>query len=1143
MFSISTETSEKREKRAICGICPAGCRVVVTYDAKGRLDSVRADETSPLGMICKLGENSREIVYSPDRLMYPMKRVGPKGTLGPSAFERISWDEAYEIITRKLEKIKGESGPEATAIYTGRGSFELSICDLYQPKGVAVSSASSVLFPFGSPNTLGVGALCYVSFAMIAPHVTMGGMQINMFSDIENARMVVVWGANPATDCPPLDLERIIAARRRGAKVVVIDPRRTMTAKLCDADWVPVRPGTDGALALGMCNVLIEEELHDEKFVRQWTHGFDDFSRYIQHFRPESVERVTGVPAEKIRELARGLAETNGVAPVMYSGLEYSDSGVQAIRAVFTLWALAGQLDVPGGRCFTMKDNIFRINRSGHVANPDVKKALGRDRFPVYSSYRGESHAIALPESVIEGKPYRIRSLIILGGSIITSWPEPEVWGKTLGNLDFLVTIDRQLTADAAYADVVLPATTMFEIDSYMVYGSEFHLREKVIEPVGEARNDFFILSDLANRLGYGHLYPRDEEELLRHALEGSGFTLEDVRDAGGVVRKPTTIMEYKKWEKGLLREDGKPGFETPTGRFEIASTILEEHGYDALPVYTEPGEGPLTQPGLRKKFPLVFNSGSRVTTDFRSQHHGVKTLVEERPEPTVMINTDDAAERGIEDGELVRISTPRGGVTMRALVTEDIMAGTVDANMGGGGPVGPEAWRKTNVNVLTDLKRYDPISGFPVYKALLCEVEKVETGEGEGKVRIDTGEYGGKGLGKARAAAAVPERRIYLDHNATTHPDPDVLSVMEAHLGTDYGNPSSIYTEGKNSKVAVEAARRSLAQMINSTARRLVFTGGGSEANNLAIKGVAFANLDRRRHIITSSVEHPSVLKTCRWLERFGFKVTYLPVDSTGLVDPDDLVSAINGSTCLVSIMTANNETGVIQPVTELAGIAHERGVIFHTDAVQAAGKVAVDVEATGVDLMTLSGHKFHGPKGVGVLYMRKGIELEYLVHGGGQEGGVRAGTENVAAIAGLGRAAELAVRRLPEMKRVGEFRDRLEEGILSLVTGAKVNGHRERRLPNTLSVTLPGVRGEPVVLELDHKGVAISSGSACRSGSPEPSHALTAMGLTDEEAHCALRFSLGLGTTAEDIETTVRLLNEVLNESKSQVRFVPCR
>ncbi len=1132
--------SNTAERKCICGICPAGCWVVVTFDSDGKIDKVRADESSDLGMICKLGEHSREIVYSKDRIRYPMKRVGPKGTF---EFERITWDQAYESIAEKFNRIKADQGPEATAIYTGRGSFELSLCDIFQPEGVAVSSASSVLFPFGSPNTLGVGALCYVSFAMIAPHVTCGGMLINMYSDIENAELVVVWGANPATDCPPLDFNRIIKARERGAEVVVIDPRRTSTAKATGAQWIPIRSGTDGSLALGMINVLIEEELYDEKFVDNWTLGFDDLKRYVQHFRPETVESVTGVPSETVRSLARRIAEARGASPVMYSGLEYSDSGVQAIRATQVLWALAGQLDTPGGRCFSMRDNHFPINRSGHIPNPDMKKALGRDRFPVYSQYRGESHAISLPDSVLRGKPYKISALITLGGSIITAWPESGVWKETLNALDFLVCVDRQLTADSAYADIVLPATTYYEIDSYMTYGPIFRLREKVIEPIGEARNDYTILTGLAECLGYAGAYPKDERAMLRHALEGSGYSLEDAKEAGGIIRKPTAMSQYKKWEKGTLRPDGAPGFDTPSGKFEIHSTILEEHGYDPLPVYTEPVEGPLSRPDLADRFPLVFNSGSRVTTDFRSQFHSIPSLVKERPEPTVTINTQDAESRGIKNGDMVHVTTARGKVKFRAMVTDDIVKGSVDANMGGGGPVGPEAWRRCNVNELTDISRYDPISGFPIYKTLLCQVSAVESetscvviGSGEiAEVCESSGSF---------QEGVTAERQVYMDNNATTRMDPEVASAMEPFLTEHYANPSSVHTKGAQIRFSVGAARRKLAVALNCAARRIVFTGGGSEANNLAIKGAAFAHRNKGRHIITSAIEHPAVGSTCRWLEKFGFEITRLAPDTRGLLDPGDLEDYIRPDTILVSVMMANNETGAIQPIAEMAKIAKTRGMIFHTDAVQGLGKIHVDVKELGVDMLSLSGHKFNGPKGVGALYIRQGVRVEPLVHGGSQEGGLRAGTENVASIAGLGKAAELIPSRLSMMGKLAAMRDRLRGEIMKITPEAFVNGPEHGpSLPNTLNMTLPGYRGESVVLAMDRKGVYLSSGSACRSGSPDPSHALLAMGLSEEEAHCSVRFSLGHDCVDDDIDHAARSLREVVEESSSVVRFAPCR
>jgi len=1098
---------------------------------------VRADESSPFGITCRLGVHSPEIVYSENRLRYPLKRKGPKGTYD---FERITWDEAFDEIVSRLQSIKAAQGPEAAAVYTGRGSFELAMCDIFQPRGVAVSSASSLLFPFGSPNTMGVGALCYVSMAMIAPHLTMGGMFINMFSDLEQAELIVVWGANPATDCPPLDYKRISEATQRGTRLVVIDPRRTLTAKIDGARWIPIRPGTDGALALALCQVLIEEELYDEPFVQDWTHGFKGFAQYLQHFRPEVVEPITGVPADTIRTLAREIAGARGASPVMYSGLEYNDSGVQAIRATMVLWGLAGQLDVPGGRCFTMGQNIFPINRKGLIVNPDVKRSLGRDRFPVYSLYRGESHANALPEAVLRGKPYPIRSLIILGGSMITAWPKPQVWRETLAGLDFLTCIDLNFTADCAYADLVLPAATWYEIESYMTYGPIFRVRERVIEPVGEARNAFFIFAELASRLGYGQCYPQNEDELLRHVLKGSPFTLEAVRAAGGQVQVDPAIMQYKKWEKGLLRPDGRPGFDTPTGKFEIASTILEEHGYDPLPVYTEPLEGPLSQPDLARKFPLVFNSGARVTTDFRSQFHGIPGLVKERPEPTVMLNSEDAKARSINHGDAVMVKSPRGQVRMRAIVTGDIVPGAIEANMGGGGPLGPKAWQDCNINDLTDL-RYDPISGFPIYKALLCQVER--SPDSQDTLALDTGEAAPISLTAAEAPLPVTDR-IYLDHNATTPVHPEVQIAMVRFLEGHGGNPSSIYREGREAKSAMEEARRKLANLLGTTARRLIFTGGGSEANNMVIKNTAWANRDTRPHLITSSIEHPSVLKVCQWLEQNGLPVTYLPVDEYGRVRPADLKQALSSRTCLVSIMLANNETGSIQPINELVALAHAQGALFHTDGVQAVGRIPVDVEALGVDFFSLSGHKFHGPKGVGALYSRKGLLLEPLIHGGGQEGGRRAGTENTPGIIGIGAAAELAEKRLVLMATLVEgLRDDLWDGLARIFPKARLNGHPMERLPNTLNVSLPGIRGESLVLAVDQQGIAFSSGSACRSGSPEPSQALLAMGLTEDQAHCAIRLSLGVDNTGEQITRTLTALEKAVEDSWSSVRFVPCR
>ncbi len=892
-----------------------------------------------------------------------------------------------------------------------------------------------------------------------------------------------------------------------------------------------------------MIAVVIEEDLYDEEFAETWCLGFDELRTYVGHFPPEVAESITGVPAGTIRDLARAVCGATGACPVMYTGLEYSNSGIQAIRGVLTLFALAGQLDVPGGIGLAMLDTHFPINRSCNVENPDLDRAVARDKFPIYSHYRGESHASGLVSSVLEGDPYRIRGLIIHGASLLTSWPQTRLWRETLSKLDFVVCIDRQLTADAAYADVVLPATTMFEIDSYMVYGPIFRLREKLVEPVGEARNDYLIMAELARRLGYGHLYPQSEEEMIRAALEGSGFSLEEVREAGGWVKIPTPMMEYKKWEKGGLRADGRPGFDTPTGKFEIRSTTLEEYGYEPLPKYVEPTEGPLGSPDLARTYPLVFNSGARPHTDFRSQHHGIKGLARLNPEPTIELNVEDAEVRGIRTGDLVEVRTPRGAVPFRARVTPDIVRGAVECNMGGGTPVGSDAWQRWNVNELTDLQNYDEISGFPVYKALLCDVTKLEEGNTTSRRTAAAAAEACGPVTIRSAAPPAPTRRIYLDNNATTQVAEAVREAMLPYLEAAHGNPSSIHGSGRDARAALDRARMQVGKLINARPRRILFTGGGSESDNLAIKGVAWAKREQGRHLITSTIEHPAVLQACRFLETVGFEVTYLDVDADGVIDPLALRDAITDGTVLVSLMMANNEVGTVQSVADLAAVAHERGVLFHTDAVQAAGKIPLDVTALEVDLASLSAHKFHGPKGVGMLYVRKGVELVPLVHGGKQESGLRAGTENVPAIVGAGQAAELARSWTRTAGEMAALRDALEAGVRSLIPGAVLNGAREGRLPNTLNLTLPGLRGESLVVALDQHGISLSSGSACKSGSPDPTHVLLAMGRSAEDAHCAVRFSLAHDTTREDVAETIDVLARVLEEMETTVRFLPCK
>jgi cysteine desulfurase len=376
-----------------------------------------------------------------------------------------------------------------------------------------------------------------------------------------------------------------------------------------------------------------------------------------------------------------------------------------------------------------------------------------------------------------------------------------------------------------------------------------------------------------------------------------------------------------------------------------------------------------------------------------------------------------------------------------------------------------------------------------------------------------------------------MPEPLIYFDHNATTPLHPAVWEAMHPFWADVFGNPSSLHTEGLAAREAVEEARQSVARLLGASAEEIIFTSGGTEADNLAILGSALAQGCRGGHIITSQIEHPAVLGSCRFLETEGFRVTRLPVGAAGVVDPDDLARALTKDTCLVTLMHANNEVGTIQPVRECAALARTRGVLVHTDAVQSVGKIPTLIDELGVDFLSLSGHKLHGPKGIGALYVRHGLALDPLVTGGPQERGLRGGTESVAAIVGLGVAAQLAGTHLAaEMPRVAALRDRLEQEILATIPEVSVNGASAPRLPTTTNLTFTGADGQSLVVALDLKGVATSTGSACSSGSLEPSHVLVAMGLEGPGLRGAVRFSLGSGNTLAEVETVLRMLPPIV-------------
>ena len=379
-------------------------------------------------------------------------------------------------------------------------------------------------------------------------------------------------------------------------------------------------------------------------------------------------------------------------------------------------------------------------------------------------------------------------------------------------------------------------------------------------------------------------------------------------------------------------------------------------------------------------------------------------------------------------------------------------------------------------------------------------------------------------------------KRIVYMDNSATTFTKPEVLEEMIPYFTNNFGNPSSMYKMSDITKKAIAVAREKVAKAINAEPQEIYFTAGGSEGDNWALKGIAFANRNKGNHIITTSIEHHAIIHTGQFLERNGFEVTYLPVDEQGFVNLEELKAAITDKTILVSIMFANNEIGTIQPIKEIGTICREKNVYFHTDAVQAVGHVPIDVKDMNIDLLSMAGHKFYGPKGVGAMFIKRGVKIENLIHGGGQEKGKRASTENTPGIVGLGKAIEMAISELPEERaRLTKLRDRLTAGLMEKIPYAKLNGPTgDKRLPNNVNLSFIGVEGETLLLDLDDAGISASTGSACASASLDPSHVLLAIGCKHEVAHGSLRLTLGAGNTEEDVDYALEIIPDIIKRRR---------
>ncbi|MCI5997117.1 MAG: molybdopterin-dependent oxidoreductase [Parvimonas sp.] len=705
------------KKECICGICPGDCQVEVQIE-NNRILKIYPSSVKKPSALCLRGLYSDEIVNSKDRIKSPLIRVGKKGE---GKFKEVSWSDAISYIGENFNKIVSKYGPQALMSHFGRGAFEYSTDDYVNVKSPGFT-AGGFFSPIGSPNNASVASLCYVSYGVFAPVTTMGFPITWLEGDIENTDLIVVWGTNPKTDSPPFRYQSILKAKRRGCKVVVVDHYKSDIAKIADL-FVQIKSGMDGYFILTLINYLHRNNLLDNDFLDNYTFGKYEFLNYIKDFTVEKCEKITGINRKILIDFAREISHKPSVL-MTYTGLEYSNSAVQTIRALLSLWALLGNLDVRGGMYINPKKSNDRVKKLNMENN--FVSAIGEKEFPLFSKLINQAHFMMFPKAVLEEKPYKIRGLLNIGSAITNNYPNSKLFEKALNNLDFFVNVDRFLTKDALYADVVLPATTYYEDESFVIYKDRIELRHRVLQPVGESKPNIFIMQMIAESMGFGNNFPKNEKEILEFSFYNKPEILKSLKENSVYYfPKNTEEKKYKKYKFGLLRDDKKTGFPTPSGKFELYSNVLKSYGYEPLPKFEFAKEGEYKTKEIFKDYPLILNTGARIKSTFRTQHLNIIGLLKHQPKPFVIMNKNDAKNRNIIDGDLVEIITVRGSVEIYAKVTDDIKEGDLEVNVGGGSPYQNEFWKNSNVNDVTDNKNIDKISGFPCFKNLLCEVRK----------------------------------------------------------------------------------------------------------------------------------------------------------------------------------------------------------------------------------------------------------------------------------------------------------------------------------------------------------------------------------------------------------------------------------
>ena len=677
-----------------CGLCIEQCGINVHLE-KGRIVRVEGMPEHPIsqGYLCPKGAAAIDYEYSLERLNYPMKREN-------GAWKRISWEEALETIAAKLIETKEAYGAKALVVLVGMPVL------LSGPPGISLLRRFCDVY--GTPNYFSVDSMCFRP-RVVAYFLTYGKYLYP--AEPQNSRLILLWGHNPDASSP-LTARQIRSAKGKGVKLIVIDPRRVPLAKEADI-WVQPRPGSDCALALGMLNVIISENLYDTEFVEKWTFGFDRLAEHIKSYTPQEVEKITWVSAENIREIARIYAATKPAC--IYQGtsaLDQTASGFQSARAIAILQAITNNIDVPGGfaRCGALWQNPARL------IDMVKERAVEEEKYPlaytVWGRWIGEGQGMGVPNAILTGNPYAIKAMIVAGSNPALTWPDSRKIKEALEKLDFLVVMSISMSQTAQLAHIVLPAATFLEktdlVDRGILGLPYAMLRKKVIQ-FEESWADAEFWLQLAKKMGYDQYFPwKNTEEFLDYILEPSGLTVELLTKG-----KPEGIM-YGTWRYGEYKERGVP---TPSGKVEIYSETMEKLGYDPLPTYAEPIESPVSTPEVAKDYPLILTTGARMLPYLHSQLRNISKLRRLAPEPLAEIHPDTAEKWGIKDDEMILVETRRGYIQIKARLTPDIALKVVNI---------PHGWEQANVNILTFAKPGDPISGVPNLKAMLCRVKKL---------------------------------------------------------------------------------------------------------------------------------------------------------------------------------------------------------------------------------------------------------------------------------------------------------------------------------------------------------------------------------------------------------------------------------